>query len=82
MERIDLELVPQQVQLAGFDVGEIDTRLDRSEQWIGTANTSFIAERSPVKRGMTLVRRRSPSKLWSGRRLGGAGGRLIEQPAA
>lgn len=47
-----------------FDVG-IDTRLHRCEQPIREANTSFIAERSSVKRGMTLVRRRSSSKLRS-----------------
>jgi hypothetical protein len=43
----------------------IDTRLQRCEQRISEANTSFIAERSSVKRGMTLVRRRSSSKLRS-----------------
>jgi hypothetical protein len=41
----------------------IATRRQRREHRISEANTSFIAERSSVKRGMTLVRRRSSSKL-------------------
>jgi hypothetical protein len=43
----------------------VETRLQRCEHRITEANTSFIAERSSVKRGMTLVRRRSSSKLCS-----------------
>ncbi len=33
-----------------------ETRLHRSEHRISAANTSFIADRSSLKRGMTFVR--------------------------
>src|SRR5919106_5068036 len=43
----------------------IDARFHRWEHRISAANTSFIAERSTVKRGIPFVRQRSSLKLRS-----------------